>query len=112
MKGPIYETEFVLNDKLTKDHPRATLDETVMRTFNKNEMIEMMNKFHRDIYDKAMKFESENVKVSVISESLFLQIKVEAAHSDMKMAIAIALIVWFYLCYHTKSVFLGTCAVV
>ena len=45
MKGPIYETEFVLNDKLTNNHPSATLDETVIRTLNQNEIIKMMNKF-------------------------------------------------------------------
>jgi hypothetical protein len=91
--GPIAETHWV-------NHNDGYLREEPLRVLSKQETLDMVGQFHKSVYLKALSFNSDLIKVKVISEGLFHQLEEEAIASDTFISILIGSFIWLYLSVH------------
>lgn len=84
------------------------LREKIIRELPKNESDEAIRKFQMNVYKKGGSFESDLIKVRVITPDLFSRFEKSAITSDMTLALSIGVISLVLICFHVGSIFIGT----
>lgn len=88
------------------------IKEVILKNLTEDEQIERQMQFSLNVYQKAIDFDSDILKVHVISQGLFQHLYMQAVYSDIKFCFIIAAIVWLLLSLNQRSVFLSLFSII